>query len=159
VPNPFAGMDPYLEGDLWMTVHTDLCVEIARQLSPKLRPKYIALSTRRVVLAEPDDSELSGSHRFPDVGIVSSHGPDGTGAIGRRPVEFTTIGTRGLCDLEVGGRRRVKVKFFIVDGPLKKRGTGSTNSSLQSTLGWHPTRQSRLNEFTSRPTGLAWITQ
>src|SRR5947209_14772918 len=50
MPNPFPGMDPYLEGDLWTSVHTDLCAEIARQLSPKLRPKYVALSTRRVVL-------------------------------------------------------------------------------------------------------------
>ncbi len=50
MPNPFPGMDPYLEGDLWLTVHTDLCAEIARQLAPKLRPKYMALSTRRVIL-------------------------------------------------------------------------------------------------------------
>ena len=57
--NPFPGMDPYLEGDLWMTVHTDLCAEIARQLAPKLRPKYLALSARCVVLAAPDDSELA----------------------------------------------------------------------------------------------------
>src|SRR5580704_16931261 len=74
--NPFPGMDPYLEGDLWMTVHTDLCAEIARQLAPKLRPKYIALSTRRVVLAAPDESEMSEMHRFPDVGVVTSHSPN-----------------------------------------------------------------------------------
>src|SRR5438105_3679021 len=80
MPNPFPGMDPYLEGDLWMTVHTDLCAEIARQLAPKLRPKYIALSTRRVVLAAPDDSEMSGLHRFPDVGVVTSHSPNNSAA-------------------------------------------------------------------------------
>src|SRR5258707_1587193 len=74
-------MDPYLEGDLWMTVHTDLCAEIARQLSPKLRPKYVALSTRRVVLADPDESELSGQNRFPDVGVVTSHTPDDSAAV------------------------------------------------------------------------------
>ena len=56
--NPFPGMDPYLEGDLWMSVHTDLCAEIARQLAPKLRPKYVVLSTRRVVLAPPDKTAL-----------------------------------------------------------------------------------------------------
>jgi hypothetical protein len=33
MPNPFPGMDPYLEGDLWMSAHTDLCAEIARQLA------------------------------------------------------------------------------------------------------------------------------
>jgi hypothetical protein len=49
--NPFPGMDPYLEGDLWTSVHTDLSAEIARQLAPKVRPKYVVLTTRRVVLA------------------------------------------------------------------------------------------------------------
>jgi hypothetical protein len=33
MPNPFTGMDPWLEGDLWITVHTDLWAEIARQLA------------------------------------------------------------------------------------------------------------------------------
>lgn len=73
MPNPFPGMDPYLEGDLWTSVHTDLCAEIARQLSPKLRPKYVALTTRRVVLAPPDNgSNGSAGQRFPDVGIVAT---------------------------------------------------------------------------------------
>jgi Protein of unknown function (DUF4058) len=61
MPNPFPGMDPYLEGDLWTTLHTDLCAEIARQLAPKLRPKYVALSTRRVVLAPPEAKGWLGS--------------------------------------------------------------------------------------------------
>src|SRR5262249_25159314 len=38
---------------LWTSVHIDLCAEITRQLAPKLRPKYVVLSTRRVILAEP----------------------------------------------------------------------------------------------------------
>jgi hypothetical protein len=66
-------MDPSLEGDLWITVHTDLCAEIARQLAPKLRPKYVALSTRRVILAPPDENEGVAGQRFPDVGILSRH--------------------------------------------------------------------------------------
>src|SRR3954462_8613417 len=57
MPNPFPGMDPYLEGDLWTTVQTDLCAEIARQLSPKLRPTYVALTTRRGVGAPPTETE------------------------------------------------------------------------------------------------------
>jgi hypothetical protein len=75
MPNPFPGMDPYLEGDLWTTVHTDLCAEIARQLSPKLRPKYVALSTRRVILAPPDETEAPAPQRFPDVAVLSSRPP------------------------------------------------------------------------------------
>src|SRR5881409_565228 len=76
MPNPFPGMDPYLEGDLWTTVHTDLCAEIARQLAPKLRPKYVALTTRRIVLAPPDESEGLSCLPFPDVAILSSHASD-----------------------------------------------------------------------------------
>jgi hypothetical protein len=67
--NPFPGMDPYLEGDLWTTVHTDLCAEIARQLSPQLRPKYVALSTRRVVLPPPDEDETDLPEPIPHISI------------------------------------------------------------------------------------------
>ncbi|MBI4601887.1 MAG: DUF4058 family protein, partial [Planctomycetes bacterium] len=41
MPSPFSGMDPYLE-ETWMGVHSQLVAEIARQLAPKLRPRYIA---------------------------------------------------------------------------------------------------------------------
>jgi hypothetical protein len=40
-------MDPYLEGSTWMNFHGQLCAEIARQLSPKLRPRYLARLTER----------------------------------------------------------------------------------------------------------------
>lgn len=71
--NPFPGMDPYLEGDLWTSVHTDLCAEIARQLAPKLRPKYVVLSARRVILAPSADEENLKSHRFPDVAVLAEN--------------------------------------------------------------------------------------
>jgi hypothetical protein len=63
-------MDPYLEGDLWTSVHTDLSAEIARQLAPKVRPKYVVRTMRRVVLAPADESE-NGGQRFPDVGVLT----------------------------------------------------------------------------------------
>src|SRR6266478_2297331 len=75
MPNPFPGMDPYLEGDLWTSVHTDLSAEIARQLAPKVRPKYVVLTTRRVVLAPADDAEENGRQRFPDVGVLTAAPP------------------------------------------------------------------------------------
>ncbi len=31
MPSPFPGMDPYLEGSLWMSIHAQLGAEIARQ--------------------------------------------------------------------------------------------------------------------------------
>jgi len=64
--NSFPGMDPYLEGDLWLSVHNDLTGEIARQLAPKLRPKYAVLSTRRVILADAGDPDIDPQSRFPD---------------------------------------------------------------------------------------------
>ncbi len=82
--NPFPGMDPYLEGDLWTSVHIDLSSEIARQLAPKVRPKYVVLSTRRVVLAPSDDAEQDGGHRFPDVGVLTA-APAGNGGGAPRP--------------------------------------------------------------------------
>ncbi len=46
MPSPFPGMDPYLEGSTWMNFHGQLCSEIARQLGPKLRPRYLAIDER-----------------------------------------------------------------------------------------------------------------
>ncbi len=51
MPSPFPGMDPYLEGSLWMSVHTQLAVEIARQLAPRLRPRYLALTMKSPIPA------------------------------------------------------------------------------------------------------------
>jgi len=71
VPNPFPGMDPYLEGDLWRSVHADLISEIARQLAPQVRPKYLVLSERRFVVAPPDALEIIPA-RLPDVAVLES---------------------------------------------------------------------------------------
>src|SRR5437868_5109173 len=77
--NPFPGMDPYLEGDLWPAVHANLATEITRQLAPRVRPKYIVLTTQRVILAVPDESERPQA-RWPDVGVVSeAPAPNGGG--------------------------------------------------------------------------------
>jgi Protein of unknown function (DUF4058) len=47
-------MDPYLEGSLWQSVHFQLATEIARQLAPKLRPRYLALTPERFVYEVPE---------------------------------------------------------------------------------------------------------
>jgi hypothetical protein len=63
-------MDPYLEGSLWSTFHNSLIEEIARQLTPKLRPKYRARSGERIVVAAPDPIEVASPRvRHPDVGV------------------------------------------------------------------------------------------
>lgn len=67
--NPFPGMDPYLEETIWQSVHANLATDIARYLAPKLQPKYVALTTERVVLAGPE--ELDDQVRLPDIGVFS----------------------------------------------------------------------------------------
>ena len=72
MPSPFPGMDPYLEGSLWTTVHTTLAVEIVRRLNPQLLPRYVALSSRRFVMESPEDLEISVETTYPDVAVVQS---------------------------------------------------------------------------------------
>lgn len=128
MPNPFPGMDPYLEGDLWTTVHTDLCAEIARQLSPKLRPKYVALSTRRVVLAPPDEGNGFGQP-FPDVRVLSSQASGSSPAVAvasaplilraslPEPIPHVSVEIRDVAE------RRL-VACIEVLSPTNKRGPG-----------------------------------
>src|SRR5262245_18980932 len=47
MPSPFPGMDPYLEGSEWSSVHVALSAEMARQLAPKVRPKYIVRTANK----------------------------------------------------------------------------------------------------------------
>jgi hypothetical protein len=56
-------MDPYLEGHLWPDVHHELASKIREQLTPKLRPKYVA---RIEVYVVTDDDPLA------EVGIMYS---------------------------------------------------------------------------------------
>ncbi|MCB0141845.1 MAG: DUF4058 family protein, partial [Caldilineaceae bacterium] len=72
MPSPFPGMDPYLEGQEWMSFHAEFCVEIARQLRPALRPRYMALTVRRFVTDTPEDLAITAKSDsiYPDVGVV-----------------------------------------------------------------------------------------
>ncbi len=72
MPSPFPGMDPYLEGSLWTTFHAQLAAEIARQLAPKLRPKYVALTTERFVIDILEDFEVTRASVYPDVAVAES---------------------------------------------------------------------------------------
>ena len=128
MPNPFPGMDPYLESDLWTTVHTGLCAEIACQLALKLRPKYVALSTRRVVLAPPDEGEGPAAQCFPDIHVLSSHVPGASAAAVAaaplivaaslpEPIPHTSVEIRDVVE------RRL-VTCIEVQSPTNKRGPG-----------------------------------
>ncbi|WP_414562966.1 MULTISPECIES: DUF4058 family protein [unclassified Anabaena] len=67
MPSPFPGMNPYLEHpDLWLGVHHWLIIEIARFLSPQLRPKYRVAVEVRMYESSGENALLVG---IPDVTV------------------------------------------------------------------------------------------
>ena len=70
MPSPFPGMDPYLEGYLWPDVHHSLATQIREQLTPYLRPRYVARIEIQVVVDDVPQSEIGII--YPDVEIVRS---------------------------------------------------------------------------------------
>src|SRR5262249_43687352 len=69
MPSPFPGMDPYLEGSLWMSMHAQLASVFVRQLNPQILPRYIALQTRRFVRERPEGEGILIGENYPDVSV------------------------------------------------------------------------------------------
>jgi hypothetical protein len=70
MPSPFPGMNPYLENPtLWSGVHHRLITAIANDLSPKIRPLYIAAIEERIYDISGETSLLVG---VPDVSVQRS---------------------------------------------------------------------------------------
>jgi hypothetical protein len=70
MPSPFPGMNPYLEHpEIWPGVHHWLIVELARSLSPQLRPKYRVAVEVRMYETIGEQSLLVG---LPDLTVKSS---------------------------------------------------------------------------------------
>lgn len=68
MPSPFPGMNPYLEHPaLWPGVHHWLITEVARSLTPQLRPHYYIAVEERVYELTGDDAVLVG---IPDDVVV-----------------------------------------------------------------------------------------
>jgi uncharacterized protein DUF4058 len=69
MPSPFPGMNPYLEApEIWEDFHANLATEIRSQLTPHLRPRYIAVLTPHVVYEELSIQETRLAK--PDVAIL-----------------------------------------------------------------------------------------
>ena len=68
MPSPFPGMDPYLEGYLWPDVHQGVAAKIRQQLTPRLRPHYVARLAISVV--EDQSAEAEVGVLYPDVEII-----------------------------------------------------------------------------------------
>jgi hypothetical protein len=144
MPSPFPGMDPFLEGSLWGSVHHQLIAEIARQLVPLLRPRYIALSQERFVTLMPEAEEgisivaVQGRGPvYPDVsvtetGITSgSGGSGGGGAVAAgtvaAPIEMETLMPERVpqVSLEIRDQAsRELVTAIEVLSPTNKRSNG-----------------------------------
>jgi hypothetical protein len=130
MPSPFPGMDPYLEGSLWTTVHTTLAVEIARQLNHRLPSRYIALTTRRFVMEMPEESEIVIGEAYPDVAVVRSGATDqGRSAAGTitAPLRMTTLIHSPIPHITVEIRdteNRQLVTVIEILSPTNKRGDG-----------------------------------
>jgi hypothetical protein len=132
MPSPFPGMDPYLEGSLWMSVHTQLSVEIARQLTPKLLPRYAALTPERFVFDTFEDVGISEGNILPDVDVVLSGlpgaSPSGT-AVAEAPLRLATEMPTAIPHVTVeirDTRNRELVAVIEVLSPTNKRGEGRT---------------------------------
>jgi hypothetical protein len=70
MPSPFPGMNPYLEHpEIWAGLHHWLIVELARFLSPQLRPKYRVAVEVRMYETIGEQSLLIG---IPDLTVKGS---------------------------------------------------------------------------------------
>lgn len=97
MPSPFPGMDPYLEGDLWTTLHFSLAAEIQRQLAPKVCPRYLVFPIER--------------------SVIDTDGPFSTTTVLSEPVPHVSIEIRDAA------RRRLVTAIEILS-PTNKRGDG-----------------------------------
>src|SRR5215831_17508268 len=57
MPSPFPGMDPYIEGEEWEDFHLLFVAELRRQLTPRLRPKYLVRGEEYVYLLREPGAE------------------------------------------------------------------------------------------------------
>lgn len=84
MPSPFPGMNPYLEqADVWHDFHQRLITRIADELTPAIRPKYVAKIDENVYI-----HELSGEERHllgrPDVAVLTNQPSAAATAVAER---------------------------------------------------------------------------
>jgi hypothetical protein len=130
MPSPFPGMDPYLEGPRWLGVHSQLCPEIARQLAPRLRPRYVALTNERFVLDTPEDIGIAPRSIYLDTGVTQASAavlPQRPGSVSEPPLHLATIMPERVPQVSVEIRdstERRLVTAIEVLSPVNKRGPG-----------------------------------
>ena len=130
MPSPFPGMDPYLEGSLWTTVHFSLSAEFVRQLAPKLRPRYLVLPAERFVMETPESVAITVGDISPDVG-VAERGPlyplEQEDAVAAAPLQMATVIPSPIPHVTIEIRdvaNRELVTAIELLSPTNKRGNG-----------------------------------
>jgi len=112
MPSPFPGMDPYLEGYLWPDVHSALANKIRQQLTPCLRPLYVARLEISVVKDETPEAEIG--IMYPDVEIIRSSRP---GTLTRAPVvrSGASVAEAAVAPLTIPVLEPVEVRLTSVE--------------------------------------------
>jgi hypothetical protein len=130
MPSPFPGMDPYLEGTLWTTLHHSLGTEIVRQLAPKLRPHYVALPVERFVMEISSGVSVTTTSTYPDVSVAkaTSYPPESSEtATVSAPLRLATVIPEAVPHVTVeirDTRQRQLVTAIEILSPTNKRGAG-----------------------------------
>lgn len=130
MPSPFPGMDPYVEASLQTTFHHELSSEIARQLAPLLRPKYIARTAERFVVEEFDGVTVSAADIYPDANVThvsSEPGSKTEAATIAAPLCLPTVMPQSVPHVSVeiyNVEHRKLVTAIEVLSPTNKRGKG-----------------------------------
>ena len=134
MPNPFPGMDPFMEEPaIWPSVHSRLIIYLADTLNVLMPAQYVANVEERIVLAEPL------TDRYPDIHLVKEvrrKGRDDSGAADVAvlepdpsvEVEFEPNESREtFVEIHRGEKRHSLVAVLEILSPTnKRRGDGRT---------------------------------
>ena len=138
MPSPFPGMDPYLEGSQWMSVHSALSIEIARQLAPRVPERYVVRPNERMVTITPEVEGRADEvgTMYPDAFVVDAGtlielpgAAAGGQALMPAPLLLATVIPVSIPHVtveihDVAGRELVAA--IEVLSPTNKRGEGRT---------------------------------
>jgi len=146
-----------------MAFHSQLCAEIARQLTPRLLPRYVALMGKNFVTEVPDDLAIANAEMYPDVGVLTISGPaapDSAISVQPAPIELLTAMPTRIPQHNVQIRdvqNRKLVTAIEVLSPANKRGSGKRVPMRQSLP--HASYYILLSRIARRPLTEVWPIQ
>ncbi len=98
MPNPFPGMNPYLERrDIWPDFHHRLITAIADTLSPQVEPRYyVAVEQRTYIMPVEDGEQIIR----PDVAVVATTAePEPSGGVAVAVATETAVTTETTVEV------------------------------------------------------------